>query len=259
MTFRSPGEKVNALLQKMKSVSVFLIALLLASCVSDRTLVRQDGSEVRINDLPLVGQHEKLSCYLHDHGHKHLGLAATPLNCPSMYAINWGGSHPDLLARQRCSGAVRKMLADYDSNIFTQCDCVIVLRGRTILRDDIFYRPNKLAPIKFYIKPKNGKVEENRGFLEYERDALVPQKSRILNTKFEELCKGEMNFSLGEGSFDLDCFDGSTKAKGVLAMNGMFSKLHARGSGVFDTGEVFAFITRLNDREIRQQYPDFLK
>ena len=236
---------------------IVVFAVSLVGCVQGTTLVRPDGSSVSTSDLPMIGQHAKLPGYLAQHSEKRIGLAATPKNCPSSYAISWEGYDPYARSLNRCYGFIRNLLADYSAETLKKCDCVPVVRDHMILREDILLREKKIAPIKIYTKQKDGPITPIRGFLEFERDEVTRQKSRILNEKFEEICRGELNFSLGQGGFELSCFAGSVIAKGVLTMNDVATGFHAIGSGALDTGEVFAFITRLTDKEIDARYPGF--
>ena len=235
---------------------LLLAGFMLTACAQQHVLYRADGTEVLANDYPLMDLHRNLPASL-NYLDRAYGLASTPPNCPSYYAANWGGYRPESRALDSCSIGLIDILRDYDDDTKKKCECVIVLKDRNIKREDILKRKNKLATVKLFTKGKDGSLKTVRGFLEYERDALVGQKSRILNRNFEEICHGEMTFSIGEGGFDLSCYEGNVRAKGVLSISSFFKKIHAVGSGALDTGEVFAFVTRLNDDQIDFQYPNF--
>jgi len=146
---------------------------------------------------------------------------------------------------------------NYPQPLMQSCGCKTVIENMRVVDELPLLNDKYRSTVKLYIKSPSGKIKTQRGFIEYEADELTQQDARILNQNNEEVCRGSLTFSLGDGSFDLSCFNGAIKARGIIELAGLFSKKHAVGSAVLDDGDVFAFVSGLNDGEIEDKYPGF--
>ncbi len=216
-----------------------------------------NGQFVSPESFPFLAKRPKAIGYLAKGQHMPFALAIPPAPCPTMYSSAWGGSAPHTRAINRCTANVSSALVDYPEELRRKCTCSNAIVDLKVIDDSRLNNDKFFSIVKLYIKNKSGQVSTQSGFLEYEVPELVKQKARLVNQDMEEVCTGSLTLSLGDGGFDLSCFGGSMDVRGIATLYGLFSKKHSVGSAVLDTGEVFAFVTGLNDAEIKDRYPKF--
>lgn len=247
----------NNKLKTILCAAVFLPLLVTSAWATD--LKKSDGQTVDSKSFPFIKKRQNLQNYLEngeDRGS--FGLAVSGRICLTSYSLSWGGVDPVSRSIDRCNKRLERNLVDYPKKVLSNCSCVSVIKDFDVVRGDILDYPYYKGILKIYVKSKAGKLETVRGFLEFEKPGLSEQKIRVFNGKNQEVCKGEMEFSIGDGSFNLSCFGESFKAAGISTVKtGLFTKTHSIGSALLSNGSVFAFITTFTDEEIAEEYPNF--
>ena len=241
----------------ISTIILFLFVLGISGTSIAQELKLPSGKIVAAENFPYLAKRPNPVGFLKKGQGQAIALAVSKPPCPSYSFTGWGGSDPYSRSVAKCNAYVEKELIDYPAEIVKKCKCSNAVLDMRVIDETTLQNNNFYAILKVYIKNRLGKITTQRGFLEYEIDDLVKQDGRLINLNFEELCKGSLTFSLGDGSFDLNCFGGSIKARGIVEIVGLFSKKHAVGSAVLDNGEVFAFISGLNNEEIEDRYPGF--
>ncbi len=241
------------------SIAIFACMLVVgeASPAQAQTLTLDNGDTLPAKTLPYFAKRPKLLGHLRKAEKVSFAVSKAPVPCPSLYYTAWGGASPESRSLKNCNANMAKTLTDYPSGVLQKCACKNAVVGKKIVDEDSVLNDKFYSIVKLYIKNASGELTTQRGFLEYEAPKLVVQSSRLLNQEFKEICKGSIEPSMGDGGFELNCFGGAMKASGLMAISGLFSKRHSVGSAVLESGEVFAFITDLNDEEIEDNYPGF--
>jgi hypothetical protein len=247
----------NNKLKTILCAAVFLPLLVTSAWATN--LKTSDGQTVESKSFPFIKKRQSLQNYLQNGYHRgSFGLAVSGRVCLTTWFSSWGSGDPVSRSIDKCNKRLEQNLVDYPQKVRSNCSCVSVIKDFDVVRDDILDYPYYKGIIKIFIKSKAEKLETVRGFLEFEKLGLSKQKVRFFNGENQEVCKGEMEFSTGDGSFNLDCFGESLKASGIATVKtGVFTKTHSIGSGLLSNGSVFAFITTFTDREIVEKYPNY--
>jgi hypothetical protein len=214
-----------------------------------------NGTSVEAADLPYYRNRPKILSFLQKADHQ-VAVAATPKFCPEYSYTLWNSSDHARAVRL-CDQKTQVMLSDYPAMFRKTCACKLLVKDMVVTDVDLIMSKFRYTTFKLYLKPVAGAVRTVRGILEFEKASLERQSMRILNQNRDEICQGSMTPSLGDdGAFELSCFDGNRRASGSVTIPELFYQ-YALGSGVFENGEVFAFIARLTDEEIKSKYPNF--
>lgn len=222
------------------------------------TLTLPTGEPVQSTKYPLVTETKLAEFIANGEIEGSFAMVRPENKCLSYWHTAWGGENPKGRALERCNARVHKFLTNYTTKTKNKCKCVIVIENQNLLREGLLKYRLKRTVIKIYLKKKNVELNTVRGFLEYEKSQLENQNVRIFNEDLKEVCRGHMNFSLKDAPFDLLCLRGSKRLSGTVTIKrGALIKAHAIGSAILNDGSVFAFITRLNDQEIIDKYPNF--
>jgi hypothetical protein len=214
-----------------------------------------NGRSIKAADLPYYRNRPKILGFLQKANHN-VAVAATPKFCPEYSYTLWSSSdHPKAI--RICDQKNQEMLSDYPAAFRKMCACKLLVKDMVVTDVDLIMSELRYTTFKLYLKAADGAVRTVRGVLEFEKASLDRQSIRILNQNKDEICKGSMTPSLGDdGAFELSCFNGKRHASGSVLIPEIFYQ-YALGSGVFENGEVFAFIARLTDEEIKSRYPNF--
>jgi hypothetical protein len=213
------------------------------------------GQMVEAAKLPFYRNRPKILDFLRKAGQQ-VAVAVTPEFCPGYSYTAWNSDYLDRAIR-KCDAKTQIMLSDYPASFRKSCACKLLVKDMAVTDADLIMNQLRYTTLKLFFKSPEGAVRTVRGVLEYEKAALQRQSMRILNQKRDEICRGSMTPSLGDnGAFELSCFDGNRRASGSVTIPEIFHQ-YALGSGVFENGEVFAFVARLTDEEIKSKYPNF--
>ncbi|OUR79599.1 hypothetical protein A9Q83_04165 [Alphaproteobacteria bacterium 46_93_T64] len=241
-----------------------IIILLVATVFSEGNMANAqelelgDGGKINASELPFLFKRSKILDFVRNAETNSFALAVGAAPCSSYSYSSWGGTSPKKRSVEQCNAFLETWLIDYPQSVVKNCSCNIAILNKKIIDKPRLNNDQYYSILKLYISDASGKVNIHRGFLGYEVEELVNQEAHIYNQNFDEICKGNLDPSLGTGGFKLECFGASMKAEGVMTMKvGLFSKTHSVGNAVLDTGEKFGFITGLNDEDIKELYPSF--
>jgi len=249
---------MNQNIQKMVAVVFAIVGYSAVGYIAvAQELITPNGKKVSANNYPFLANRPNVRGYLNHGDTRPIALATTLKNCPTNSYTAWGGQKPHRRSVYKCNSKMDSLLHDYPSPIKNRCRCFNVIKDMRVLNETPLMNDKFRSIMKLFMKDSSGKIETERGFLEYEKDELTEQNVKLLNAEGSEVCTGSVNFSLGPGGFELRCFEGSVKMRGIAEVSGIFSKKHAVGSAVTDSGGVFAFISGLSDSEISKEYPGF--
>jgi len=239
----------------------FTAALVVSGCqttdVTPVLVTSLDGAVLDVKNIPAFNQGGKVETWLNTQLRNKFAIAMqSPTYCPK---YKWRSKNEATIV-ETCSKGLNKKHPELDEYVEGGCSCVQVVdkEGRLLVPTDSLSSPSMHTVYNLLIETTSGERSFDRGVMQYEFKDPVLQDVILKNKKGEEFCKGTVEYSyIREGKFDLSCFEGSRHAKGITELTVGSGRTHAIGSGVFDNGDKFIFVTRFSGEQLRKEYPEY--